>query len=140
MSNDIGRMIPALPKTLPGVALFGVSLRVMVLEADWGAFERVEVMQTIQLAVAKQDLLQSSRSVEERVSGWISRLFGCWHREMSRPFSHHGQAYRSCLNCGAQRKFNLNNWSMQGAFYYNGPKSTRQAQLGNRIRLVARAN
>ena len=37
---------------------------------------------------------------------------------MSRPFSRDGRAYRSCLNCGAQRQFNLGNWKMTGSFYY----------------------
>ncbi len=55
---------------------------------------------------------------------WITRLFGCWHREMSRPFSSQGQTYRSCLNCGARRQFNLRRWEMQGKFYYRVPGST----------------
>jgi hypothetical protein len=98
-------------------------------------------MQSMQLAVAQSDLRQSSpSSVPERVSSWIARFFGCWHREMSRPFSHQGQAYRVCLNCGAQRKFNLANWKTQGAFYYNRPGTELQSQLLNKIRLVARAN
>jgi hypothetical protein len=98
-------------------------------------------MQSMQLAVAQSDLRQSSpSSVPERVNSWIARFFGCWHREMSRPFSHQGQAYRVCLNCGAQRKFNLANWKTQGAFYYNRPGTEVHSQLRNKIRLVARAN
>jgi len=61
-----------------------------------------------------------------RLGDFVARILGCWHTQMSRPFSHQGQAYRSCLNCGAQRKFNLGNWEMQGSFYYNRP-STKQA-------------
>ena len=53
--------------------------------------------------------------------GWVTRLLGCWHKEMSRPFSHKGQAYRTCLNCGASRKFNVSSWEMQGSFYYARP-------------------
>jgi len=51
----------------------------------------------------------------------VTRLLGCWHREMSRPFSHKGQAYRTCLNCGASRKFNVGRWEMQGSYYYASP-------------------
>ena len=29
---------------------------------------------------------------------------------------------RSCVNCGAQRQFNLGNWEMQGHFYYGQPQ------------------
>gem|GEM_PF-393519 len=57
------------------------------------------------------------------VSRWLNRLLGCWHLEMSRPFSSEGQAYRVCLSCGAQRRFNLKNWEMQGDFYYTLPTS-----------------
>ena len=30
-------------------------------------------------------------------------LFGCWHRNLSRPFTLSGRTYEVCLNCG--RKF-----------------------------------
>ena len=51
-----------------------------------------------------------------------ARLFGCWHKDMSRPFSHKDQAYRTCLDCGASRKFNVGNWEMQGDYYYRGQR------------------
>ncbi len=63
------------------------------------------------------------------IADWVTRLFGCWHREMSRPFSSQGQTYRSCLNCGARRQFNLRRWEMQGKFYYRVPGSTYFRQL-----------
>jgi hypothetical protein len=71
----------------------------------------------------------STRSILQRIVSWVTRMFGCWHLEMSRPFSHHGQAYRSCLNCGAQRKFNLSNWEMQGSYYYSRPNIRHQHML-----------
>jgi len=55
------------------------------------------------------------------VGGWITRLLGCWHKEMSRPFSHNGYSYRTCLDCGASRRFNVGSWEMQGKFYYATP-------------------
>jgi hypothetical protein len=97
-------------------------------------------MQSMQLAVANSVRQSNSSSVPEKVNSWIARLFGCWHREMSRPFSNNGQAYRVCLHCGAQRKFNLSNWTTQGAFYYNRPNTQIHTPLHNRIRLAARAN
>jgi hypothetical protein len=57
-------------------------------------------------------------SSSSKIGNWVARVFGCWHMEMSRPFSHQGQAYRVCLNCGAQRRFNLGNWRMHGNLYY----------------------
>ena len=53
--------------------------------------------------------------------GWLARVFGCWHKEMSRPFTDQGQTYRTCLDCGARRQFNLRRWEMQGDFYYGLP-------------------
>ena len=58
-----------------------------------------------------------------RIVTRLNRLFGCWHTEMSRPFSSQGQTYRTCLSCGAQRQFNLKRWKMQGDFYYRLPTS-----------------
>lgn len=55
------------------------------------------------------------------VNGWLNRLVGCRHKDMSRPFSSQGQTYRACLDCGARRQFNLGRWQMQGSFYYNLP-------------------
>ena len=55
------------------------------------------------------------------IGNLVTRLFGCWHREMSRPFSSQGQTYRTCLNCGASRKFHLGRWEMQGDFFYRRP-------------------
>lgn len=53
-----------------------------------------------------------------KIGGGLNRLFGCWHSEMSRPFSNEGQSYRVCLSCGARRQFNIRSWETQGDFYY----------------------
>ena len=58
-----------------------------------------------------------------KIGGGLSRLFGCWHSEMSRPFSSDGQSYRACLACGARRQFNTRSWETQGDFYYRLPTS-----------------
>jgi hypothetical protein len=36
------------------------------------------------------------RVVVESVRYWISRVFGCWHRQMNRPFTHGEHTYRAC--------------------------------------------
>lgn len=58
-----------------------------------------------------------------RIGGGLNRLFGCWHSQMSRPFSSEGQSYRVCLSCGARRQFNIRSWETQGDFYYRLPTS-----------------
>ena len=78
---------------------------------------------------ANQSIVESRTNIEQtnesfvagKVSGWIGRMFGCWHKEMSRPFSSEGQTYRACLTCGARRSFNLGQWEMSGGFYYSLP-------------------
>ena len=60
-------------------------------------------------------------SQEPGIARWVTRILGCWHRNMSRPFSTDGKAYRVCVSCGARRPFNLTNWEMQGDFYYSRP-------------------
>lgn len=60
------------------------------------------------------------------LGGWLGELFGCQHKEMSRPFSRQGETYRVCIGCGARRTFDARNWKLQGPFYY---KEARTADL-----------
>lgn len=87
-------------------------------------------MQAGQLTIATPNVAQlDSTSVTGKIADWMARVFGCWHMEMSRPFSHQGQAYRVCLDCGAHRKFNLSNWKMQGEYYYQRATTNRFESL-----------
>ena len=56
----------------------------------------------------------------QQMGSW---LFGCRHKDMSRPFSRHGQTHRTCLECGARRNFDVSRWEMQGNFYYRLPET-----------------
>ena len=49
----------------------------------------------------------------------LASLFGCWHRDVSRPFTRHGQTYRTCLGCGAHKRFDLAKWEDRGGFFYS---------------------
>lgn len=49
---------------------------------------------------------------------WVVGVFGCAHKEMSRPFSRHGENYRVCIGCGAHRRFDPQTWVARGPFYY----------------------
>ena len=76
-------------------------------------------MQAGELTLANSNIGHiDASSVTGKIGNLITRVFGCWHAELSRPFSRDGRAYRTCLNCGAQRQFNLGNWEMQGKFFY----------------------
>ena len=49
--------------------------------------------------------------------GFIAKLFGCSHNNISRPFAQGKTAYRSCLQCGARRQFNPETLETHGSFY-----------------------
>jgi hypothetical protein len=64
----------------------------------------------------------SNQEVDKRVFGekvgLIGKIFGCWHEEMSRPFSQEKIAYRTCMKCGARKQFNSETLQTHGAFYF----------------------
>ncbi len=64
-------------------------------------------------------------------NSWLTRLFGCRHRNMSPPFTGGEETYRSCMNCGARRLFNVERGRMTGSYYYaplSGLYETRVAE------------
>jgi len=63
------------------------------------------------LSAAVPDLIRKMRRA-------TTRIFGCWHLNMSRPFSRGNESYRTCIACGARRRFDLERWEMVGSFYY----------------------
>jgi hypothetical protein len=46
--------------------------------------------------------LPGQQVVKLRVQTVLERLFGCWHRNVSRPFTISGRTYEVCLDCGKQ--------------------------------------
>lgn len=67
---------------------------------------------------AARQRIEWSQVVKAPLS-WLTRAFGCWHREMSRPFTlQRAGSYRVCLECGAHRRFDLKAWEMTGPYYY----------------------
>ena len=63
-----------------------------------------------ELSAVMQDLVS-------KVSRVTARVFGCWHVNLSRPFSRGNETYRTCVACGARRSFDLEQWKMVGSFY-----------------------
>ena len=57
--------------------------------------------------------------------GIFGKLFGCWHKELSRPFTDKQVSYRACINCGARKKFDTSNFKTSGTFYYPPSVSAR---------------
>jgi hypothetical protein len=61
--------------------------------------------------------LQTSKEFGHKI-GLGTRLFGCWHNKISRPFTKNHISYRVCLDCGARRHFDAKTLTTFGAFYY----------------------
>jgi hypothetical protein len=78
-------------------------------------------MQAIQALTRKERYGQRSSRIGLLKGGvqGLTRLFGCWHQNMSRPFTRGRETYRVCLGCGARRRFDLERWEMNGAYYFN---------------------
>lgn len=48
----------------------------------------------------------------------MARLFGCWHKNISRPFKQGDTSYRCCLECGARKQFDPETLRTYGNFYF----------------------
>jgi hypothetical protein len=71
-------------------------------------------------AVLEQTRIDESRFTTDRLSrvnNILRRVLGCWHRHMSLPFTRGNETYRTCVNCGARRRFDLDQWKVVGSFY-----------------------
>lgn len=57
------------------------------------------------------------RSFGDKI-GILARIFGCWHRNLTRPFTSGGEAYRACLHCGARKHFDTDSRQTYGSFHF----------------------
>lgn len=78
--------------------------------------------------VLNQKIRQNNkvRNPEKRV-GFIAGIFGCWHKELSRPFTTQKDSYRVCTHCGARRHFDPETLKTFGQFYF--PLETKVVEL-----------
>ena len=66
----------------------------------------------------KGNVIGGTRDVFGEKIGVIGKVFGCWHKNLTRPFSAGRQYYRACLECGARRRFDAESFKTFGSFYY----------------------
>lgn len=64
------------------------------------------------------DMWSGSSDRLAQTKNFLMRIFRCWHPELSLPFTRDGETYRTCVTCGARRRFDLNKWTTVGDFYY----------------------
>jgi len=57
--------------------------------------------------------------------GLLGKLFGCWHKDLSRPFTDIRGSYRVCTDCGARKVFDTKSFKTLGTFYYPPSVSSR---------------
>ena len=50
--------------------------------------------------------------------GIVASVFGCWHKRLTRPFTENHDSYRACIDCGARKKFDTEDFRSVGPFYY----------------------
>ena len=50
--------------------------------------------------------------------GVFGKVFGCWHKDLTRPFTTWRESYRTCIECGARRRFDEKSFKTIGSFYY----------------------
>lgn len=70
-----------------------------------------------QTRIAEEAIKRTEKEFGEKI-GLIGKMLGCWHKRLSRPFSNRDASYRTCLDCGARRKFDAENLKTFGPFYY----------------------
>lgn len=70
--------------------------------------------------IVKQKQAQESMKIKKNTLeiGFLAGLFGCRHKELSRPFTIGKESYRACPNCGARREFDPVSLKTYGHFYF----------------------
>ena len=76
--------------------------------------------------------LAQSTAVFGKKIGILAALFGCRHKNLSRPFTYGKESYCACLNCGARKNFNAETLTTFGAFYYPPKPLRSRAEASSR--------
>lgn len=53
-----------------------------------------------------------------RKIGFFGKIFGCWHKRLTRPMTSERTTYQACIDCGARKNFDTATFRSQGSFYY----------------------
>jgi hypothetical protein len=54
----------------------------------------------------------------KKTASVFRRLVGCRHSLMSQPYTVNDQPYRTCLECGARRRFDRYTWAKLHPYYF----------------------
>jgi hypothetical protein len=84
------------------------------------------------LGTLEQYSNDDSRRIGDLTRGlgsWLVGIFGCTHKQMSRPFSRQGENYRVCIGCGAHQRFDPQTWDSRGPFYYKAASTSELLEI-----------
>ncbi len=70
-----------------------------------------------QVSIAEAIINRTDGAFGQKI-GLVAKLFGCWHKDLSRPFTNRRASYRACLHCGARKKFDAKTLQTFGPFYH----------------------
>lgn len=70
-----------------------------------------------QNTIAKLAISRNDSTFGSKI-GIFGKIFGCWHKKLSRPFSDKKSSYLACLDCGARKPFDAETLKTSRAFYY----------------------
>lgn len=62
--------------------------------------------------------IDRTRSLFGEQIGIFGSLFGCWHKRLTRPITSRSVTYRACIDCGARKAFDPQEFHTTGPFYY----------------------
>ncbi len=83
----------------------------------------------MQTVLEQQQTLIGKNKRNKQKAGFLAGLFGCRHKELTRPFTVGNNSHRSCTYCGAWRNFNPETLQTYGDFYYPQPAESSQINL-----------
>ncbi|MFZ1700094.1 MAG: hypothetical protein WBO10_09555 [Pyrinomonadaceae bacterium] len=72
----------------------------------------------LELSLTTERVLDRNDDSSRKRVGLMASLFGCWHKDLSRPFTTKQGSYRVCTDCGARRMFDTKSFKTLGKFYY----------------------
>jgi hypothetical protein len=74
----------------------------------------MQSVETLRQREAATNYAQRRAILNESLDRLLTQIFGCSHRDLSRPFTRDGKTYRVCMSCGMGRSFDLKTWKTFG--------------------------
>jgi len=68
-------------------------------------------------AIPQSEIFEIAPKLHKNLTYLVSRLWNCWHLQVSRPFTRGQETYKVCLHCGMHRRFDPQRWKSSGSFY-----------------------